>query len=60
MDKKYTLKVSASDLMVLKSAIDKIQIYGKDAVIVADIYSKILDALSRSEADSQRTSTESE
>lgn len=56
MDKKYTLKVSAFELMVLQKAIESIQIYGKDAVVIAELYTKIRDAVTRSETDRETVS----
>lgn len=51
MDKNHNLKVSQQDLLILKSAIEKIQIFGKDAPVVADIYIRINNLYAKMEED---------
>jgi len=43
MDKSYTLKVDKSDIHVLMQGVEKLQILGKDAILVANIYQKLLN-----------------
>lgn len=47
MDKQYTLRVDKQDIVVLQQAVEKIQITGKDSIIVANVYSKILDVVQK-------------
>ncbi len=51
MDKGYNLKVSMQDMLILKAAIEKIQILGKDAPVVADIYMRINNLYAKAEED---------
>lgn len=51
MVKSYNLKVTQNDLMILRSSIEKIQIFGKDAPVVADIYMRINDLYAKAEED---------
>lgn len=51
MDKTYSLKVNLQDLVILKNSIEKIQIFGKDAIIVADIYNRILELTKKAEQE---------
>lgn len=51
MDKMYNLKVSFQNLVILRNSIEKIQLFGKDAIVVADIYSKVLALLQQAEQE---------
>jgi hypothetical protein len=51
MVKTYNLKVNQNDLIILRTAIEKIQIFGKDAPAVADIYMRINDLYAKAEED---------
>jgi len=51
MDKSYNLKVSLQNLVILRNSIEKIQLFGKDAIVVADIYSKILNLIDQAEKE---------
>ena len=51
MVKNYNLKVNQNDLVILRTAIEKIQIFGKDAPVVADIYMRINDLYAKAEED---------
>lgn len=51
MVKSYNLKVNQNDLIILRTAIEKIQIFGKDAPAVADIYMRINDLYAKAEED---------
>lgn len=51
MDNQYNLEVKLQDLIILKSAVEKIQILGKDAPAVADIYIKINNLYAKAEED---------
>jgi hypothetical protein len=53
MVKTYNLKVNQNDLIILRTAIEKIQIFGKDAPAVADIYMRINDLYAK--ADEERS-----
>ncbi len=43
MDKTYTLKVDKGDIHVLLQGVEKLQILGKDALIVTNVYQKLLN-----------------
>jgi hypothetical protein len=51
MDKSHNLKVTFQDLVILRNAVEKIQIFGKDAIVVADIYSRILELTKKAEQE---------
>jgi hypothetical protein len=51
MDKSYSLKVTMQDLHILRTSIEKIQIFGKDAPVVADIYMRINNLYAKAEED---------
>lgn len=51
MGKSYNLKVNRNDLVILMASIEKLQIFGKDAPAVADIYMRLSDIYAKSEAD---------
>lgn len=57
MDKQYTLKVDRQDVAILQQSLEKIQIMGKDSIIVANIYQKVLDIAGKIIQDDDKASS---
>jgi hypothetical protein len=51
MDKNFNLSVSQQDLVILRAAIEKLQITGRESPVVADIYIRINNLYAKMEKE---------
>jgi len=52
MDKSYTIKMTSAELLIMTQSIEKIQILGKDSIIVGSLLKKLYTQVEKVQAAS--------